>query len=90
LLVFATYMVAQAIKAAMNARKLNKAEWEVVLEEASDSTEFWLVKGGNADFIGRALRKSDDYALKFSDLEAEAEEMKMERNAAIRVLERRK
>jgi hypothetical protein len=70
-------------------RRARTAKWIVHVNEAADSTEFWLIKGPNADFVGRALRKAPDYGIQFAEFEAEAEEMAMERNAAITVLEKR-
>lgn len=81
-----SYLIARAY---LSFRQLTQ-KWEIRTAEARDSTEFWLVQGKHADFVGRALRSAPDYSLKCSDLEAKAEEMIMERNAALSVIRRKK
>lgn len=86
LIVVCAYMAYAAVRAgARNAKSKGPKEWTLQLEETPDSSEFWLVKGENAEFIGRALRKNNDYSTKYLELEDEAAEKMYEWNAANRV-----
>lgn len=85
LVALAIYMV---VRAAVAAYREKTAKWQVHEEETADSTEIWLVKGQTADFIGRAMRNSDDYDVKYLEIRSEAEEQMYNRNAASRVAKR--
>jgi hypothetical protein len=77
------------VRAYLTFRDLSQ-KWELRTAEAQDSTEFWLVKGEHADFVGRALRAAPDYFLQCSEMEAKGEEMLMERNVALSVIRRKR
>lgn len=86
LIAVVVYFAIMAVRAAAAKHKAKgPKEWTLCMEETPDSTEFWLVKGDNADFIGRALRKDADYSMRYMEIESEAEEKAFERNAANRI-----
>lgn len=62
--------------------------WTVIFDETADSTEIYLVKGENADFIGRALRSASDYDDKMLELENDATEKANTRNSTDRLIRR--
>lgn len=84
ILVLAAYMVARAV----NHYTGRKERWHVVRDELDTATEFWVVKGQNADFVGRARRSEDDYSDKLIDLQTEADGKCDDRNIATRVIEK--
>lgn len=85
LLVVIALAVYMAVRAFAQQRKLKNAKWELHEEETADSTEFWLVKGQTADFMGRALRSLPTYNDKYLELQSAAEEEMLVRNAANKV-----
>jgi hypothetical protein len=88
LLAIIALAVFMAVRAVVRQQRLKNAKWELHEEETADSTEFWLVKGETADFMGRALRSLPSYNDKYFEIQSKAEEEMLVRNAANKVTKR--
>lgn len=70
-------------------RMTEHREWTISKVEEHVATEFWLTKGKDAHFVGRARRTADDYSDKLIELQSEAEDQMNDWNSAERVTRRK-
>lgn len=70
-------------------RITERKEWSISQEENHIGKEFWLTKGKEAHFVGRARRTASDYSDKLLELESEAEDLMNDWNSAERVARRK-